>query len=222
MKNRKNSNQIAEFYSTPRTIAPLTPINPLTPHTDDFKKPTYPLFQNQREQLLYSKMIVEGYRLQYPSIPMFLIDFEKTQIDKLLGEASHRVYKGPFYIPGHVQWSPPVYILHRYGIETEQEVLVTFPDLALKLAGIDLRSMLGGVLVMDLDKEKERTRYEIIEVHKQPQDAWSVYGDVMNIAVTVDVEVQSSIHLEEELPEYEPSFGLPDLYLPNQYPIEYP
>lgn len=193
------------------------PPKPLEPQEDEFRHPSYPIYHNRGEQLLYARMIVEGYKLNYPSIPILLIDRDKTVVDELHGEAHERVYKNPVYIPGHVQWSPPVYILHRYGIETEQEVLVTFPDLAFKLARIDLKSLIGGIMVMDLDKEEERTQFEILEVHKQPQDAWSLEGDVMNVAVTVDVRTPTSIEEEDNLPDYIESFGFKQTHLPEKF-----
>lgn len=176
--------------------------------SDDFSQPTEPLFHSAREKEVYNRMLVEGYRMVYPSIPVILIDRDKTKVDPILREARTRVWQKPRYIPGHVQWSPPVYVLARFGIESEQEVLITFPDAAVKASGIEeLQDMVGGVLVMDLDKEKDRKEYEILSVHKQPQDAWSMTGDVMNVAVTVDIRIPSSTTEKSDLPDFFDSFN---------------
>lgn len=150
-------------------------------------------FFSEREIKARERMLLEGYNRTMPKLPILALDRGKTQVDEILQETISRVFKSPVDVPGYATWQPPYFTLGKFGIETEQEVLILFSELALKEAGFeDLDELVGSLIMLQLDMVGTRRHFEIQSVHKQPEDSASPYGDILNVAITVTLYEHNS------------------------------
>lgn len=185
-----NIELVLDIYKTDEYL----PIDP-----SDFG--TSPIFFSKDEIDFQHGIYVEYLYTGYPSIPIVLVDADSVEAHPFFREQAAKKWTKPFYIPAQLQWEPPQFILEEWGIDVQQEVLVTTSSLILSQLPIETyRDLEGAIIVVDTDQSGIRKEFEVLGVHFQPQSAAALSGELLDIAISVKVRSAQSGVLDSGLP----------------------
>jgi hypothetical protein len=98
--------------------------SPLVEDTPQTNFAVTPIGSSQRDVEVMLRMNAESFRLLYPALLYKQLDRVETKVDPLYKEAiGDPVHKAPKSVPVLVIPDPPMKLLKKYGLETEQEAI---------------------------------------------------------------------------------------------------
>mgnify|MGYP006293025649 CR=1 FL=1 len=151
-----------------------------------------PLEKKDASQLLLKLLETGDYKMQaglqreafirhHPVVQWVRLDRSETVVDELYNDTKNPRWLDPVDVHAHVDHSPSVQKLMRYGIQEERDVLITFSTVLLGDAGLlqnNSNFMIGDLIRWDNDL------YEIVSQHRSKDGYWGSSNIPFHIVVS--------------------------------------